>query len=125
MTDYSKGWIGVDLDGTLAVHGGKEVWDGIYDIGEPVPAMLNRVKIWISFGYEVRIVTARAAINDMTIEAQEIVMEQRKAIHAWCVKHGLPKLQVTSSKDYGMLELWDDRAIQVIHNTGQRADGKN
>jgi len=27
-------------------------------------------------------------------------------------------------KDLNMIELWDDRAIQLIKNTGQRADGK-
>jgi hypothetical protein len=29
-----------------------------------------------------------------------------------------------SKKDYAMHELWDDRAVQVIPNTGVRADGK-
>ena len=27
-------------------------------------------------------------------------------------------------KDYGMVELWDDRAVQVKPNTGERVDGK-
>jgi hypothetical protein len=34
----SGGWIGVDLDGTLAIYGG---WTGPRSIGEPVPKMLE------------------------------------------------------------------------------------
>lgn len=37
----NNGWIGVDLDGTLAYYDG---WIGAGHIGEPVPAMLERVK---------------------------------------------------------------------------------
>jgi len=36
-------WIGVDLDGTLAVYDG---WRGPEHIGPPVPAMVERVKRW-------------------------------------------------------------------------------
>ena len=33
-------------------------------------------------------------------------------------------LAVTCVKDYGMVELWDDRAVQVVMNTGRRvSDG--
>lgn len=37
----SGGWIGVDLDGTLAHY---DRWRGIDHVGDPVPAMMNRVK---------------------------------------------------------------------------------
>ena len=50
-----KGWIGVDLDGTLAFYQG---WNE-GKIGDPVPVMLARVKGWLAEGVEVRIVTAR------------------------------------------------------------------
>jgi hypothetical protein len=30
---------------------------------------------------------------------------------------------VTREKDFAMIELWDDRAVQVVTNTGERADG--
>jgi hypothetical protein len=53
----SEGWIGVDLDGTLAHY---SEWKGPDSIGEPVPLMLARVKEWLAKGLEVRIVTARA-----------------------------------------------------------------
>jgi hypothetical protein len=32
-------------------------------------------------------------------------------------------LMITAFKDYGMEELWDDLAVQVIRNTGERVDG--
>lgn len=51
-----NGWIGVDLDGTLAHYEG---WKGVEHVGAPVPAMLQRVKDWIAKGVEVRIFTAR------------------------------------------------------------------
>ena len=37
----SGGWIGVDLDGTLAHYNG---WKGIEHVGDPVPAMIDRVR---------------------------------------------------------------------------------
>lgn len=98
------GWIGVDLDGTLAHYEG---WnDGT--IGEPVPLMLERVKTWISQDREVKIFTARAS------QPEEI-----EKVKEWLAEHGLPALEVTNVKDFAMIELWDDRAIQVIPNTGQ------
>ena len=40
-------WIGVDLDGTLAHYKG---WKGRDHIGEPIPAMMQRVKQWLEEG---------------------------------------------------------------------------
>jgi hypothetical protein len=104
------GWIGVDLDGTLAVYDG---WRGHRHIGRPVPAMVERVKKWLAAGAEVRILTARVSTPD-GIEREQ----SRSAIRAWSVQHIGQALEVTNEKDYEMIELWDDRAIQVIPNTG-------
>ena len=101
-----SGWIGVDLDGTLAEYGGP-LSHGT--IGRPVPAMLARVRRWLAEGWEVRIFTARACVP-----------EQIPPVQQWLQTHGLPPLVVTNVKDFGMLELWDDRAIQVEHNTGRQ-----
>lgn len=109
----SSGWIGVDLDGTLAEYDG---WRGEAHIGKPIPAMLDRVKQWLANGIEVRIFTARVAQGDV-----ELV---RSALRDWCMTHIGSDLPVTCQKDYGMVELWDDRCVQVIPNTGRRADGK-
>lgn len=112
----TKGWIGVDLDGTLAHYDG---WQGIEHIGEPIPKMMARVRRWLREGREVRIFTARchepAAVPH---------------IEAWLHHHNLHRntseaeavqkfpLQVTNVKDFAMDELWDDRVVRVEANTG-------
>lgn len=102
------GWIGVDLDGTLANYAG---WVGPDHIGEPVPAMLQRVKHWLSEGREVRIFTARVCED-----ADGSVAE---TIKAWCRRYIGQELPVTCRKDYGMIALYDDRCVQVETNTGR------
>lgn len=101
----ARGWIGVDLDGTLAHYSG---YKGPEHIGEPVPAMLLRVRSWIIEGqYDVKIFTARAE------DPVSVV-----AIEAWLQKHELPALEITNKKDFLCVQIWDDRAVQVIPNTG-------
>lgn len=122
-TEKQQGWIGVDLDGTLAKYDG---WQGVEHIGEPVPAMLERVRQWLNEKRDVRIFTARAfrmLYPDGTpekVEANEVIFH----IHVWLESHGLPHLPVTCFKDFGMVELWDDRCVQVVPNTGERVDGR-
>ena len=100
----SIGWIGVDLDGTLAEY---REWRGIHHIGEPIPLMRERVMYWIEQGYRVKIVTARASVP-----------EGPPFVRKWLAKHGFPELEVTNEKDFQMIELWDDRAVRVMSNTG-------
>lgn len=100
-----SGWIGVDLDATLAEYHG---WNK-GQIGELIPAMVSRVKKWISEGKTVKIFTARASEGDP---------EQISLIKAWCKFYIGVELEVTATKDYGMIELWDDRCVQVVPNTG-------
>ena len=40
----------------------------------------------------------------------------------WCQAHLGRVLPVTCVKDFGMVELWDDRAVQVVPNDGRRVD---
>lgn len=108
----SEGWIGVDLDGTLAEYHG---WDG-GKIGEPIPAMVNRVKAWLRAGQEVRIVTARVSYASRN---QREVAKQRAAIQEWCNDVFGVYFTVTCEKDFLMLELWDDRCHPVETNTGR------
>ena len=98
------GWIGVDLDSTLAVY---EHWVAEDEIGEPVPKMMARVKRWIADGRWIKIFTARA-------DSPKAVA----AIKIWLEKNGLPPLEITNVKDYLMDELWDDRVVAVERNTG-------
>lgn len=102
----STPWIGVDLDGTLACYTG---WKGFDFIGKPIPVMLARVKHWIRNGYTVKIFTARAAFPEQGIPP----------VKKWLEENDLPDLEVTNQKDFSMIELWDDRAIQVVANTGK------
>lgn len=102
------GWIGVDLDGTLAVYGS---WKGADHIGDPIPAMVDRVKNWLAHGKEVRIFTARVSGGQ-----REAALP---AINAWCIRVFGRLLDVTCEKDYCCLEIWDDRAVTVEMNTGR------
>ena len=111
----SNGWIGVDLDGTLAHYDG---WNGATHIGEPVPAMLARVKGWLGEGLDVRIFTARVSHDGTASRATE-AMFASYAIMEWCEKHLGRVLPITNVKDYSMVQLWDDRAVQVRTNTGE------
>lgn len=112
----TNGWVGVDLDATLAeYHYGDLYNNGNTYIGPPIQTMLDRVKDWISNGVEVRIFTARVAENH-----PGDVDAIRTAIENWCEIHIGQKLVVTNVKDYSMIELWDDRATGVEPNTGMR-----
>jgi hypothetical protein len=107
-----NGWIGVDFDATLATYDG---WKGDGVLGEPIPLMVNRVKQWLADGKTVKIMTARAAGDDEGINTM--------AIQTWCQKNIGQVLEVTNIKDQGMEELWDDRAVRVVANTGLISDG--
>lgn len=109
------GWIGVDLDGTLAVYDG---YKGLDVIGAPIPSMVERVKKWLAAGREVRILTARVS-QSIWRPRQEDIFRTEQAIKDWCLEHIGQALRVTCIKDFEMDELWDDRAIQVVPNTGQ------
>lgn len=118
MTEWS-GWVGVDLDGTLAHYDG---WKGDDVIGAPIPAMVDRVKALLERGVDVRIFTARVT-EPWTIEngfhqspvSGPVVV---KSIQAWCVEHIGQALPVTNMKDHQMVALFDDRAYRVEKNTG-------
>jgi len=101
-----EGWIGVDLDGTLAHY---DVWEGPEHIGPPIQIMVDRVKSWITEGTRVKIFTARCAFAG-----------NEGPIRKWLKDNGLPDLEITNIKDQYMFELWDDRCVQVIINTGER-----
>lgn len=117
-------WIGVDLDGTLAYYP--------YDyaappefIGEPIPAMAIRVRKWLAEGKQVKIFTARVDGGVAALEAGlaegamfQDVERVKNIIQDWTEKHFGVRLPVTNQKDWGMIELWDDRCVQMVPNTG-------
>ena len=112
VQSYNKGWVGFDIDGTLAVYDG---WKGPEHIGEPVPAMIDLIKSLLARGMTVKIFTARVC---SCLSEQEIHIA-KQAIEQWCLKHIGEKLEITSEKDVFMIEYYDDRAIQVEYNTGR------
>lgn len=123
------GWIGVDLDGTLAQYNGD-----VSIVGDPIEPMADRVRQWLKEGKDVRIVTARVAHlwftpsraesqynagptlmvyhpTELEVEHYRFSVEQKAIIERWCEHHLGKKLPVTAVKDYAMIELWDDRAV--------------
>lgn len=100
--------IAVDLDGTLAEYHG---WQGVEHIGKPVPAMVEKVKKAHAEGKEIYIFTAR--VSD-PVDAEEAY----KAIKYWADLHNVPHVGITATKHKFFKEFWDDRAVQVMPNTG-------
>ena len=110
-TGREEGWIGVDLDGTLASYSG---WKGHQHIGLPVDLMVNRVRAWLLAGTRVKIFTARVARGPDDPTYAETV----ERIQNWCeVQFGVP-LEITCVKDFACVEIWDDRCVQVLTNKG-------
>jgi hypothetical protein len=104
LIDEQGGWIGVDLDGTLVEYHG---YEDEYTFGKPIPEMVERVKKWLAEGKTVKIFTARACIPSHIPPIKDMLE-----------RIGLPRLEVTHKKDYKMMELWDDRCVQVVPNKG-------
>lgn len=100
-----KDTVAVDLDRTLAKH---TTWKGKDHIGDPIPAMVERVKKWLSDGVKVVIFTARA--NEP---------ENIPPIRKWLREHLGTELPVTNKKLSTFSEIWDDRAVKVQPNTGR------
>lgn len=119
------------MDGTLAHY---EHWVDAEHVGAPIPKMVERVKTWLEAGIDVRIFTARVYplytvlpndnMDQLLGKFEEVTPRHTEAAHAvyaiqvWCQENLGKVLPITCVKDYGMLELWDDRATQVIKNTG-------
>ena len=107
----SNGWIGVDLDGTLAHY--ESFGDG--GIGAPIKPMIRRIKHYLKKGRDVRILTARVAEGG---ENSSDGMAQLVLIARFCIEQFGQALPITCSKDRHMYMLIDDRAMQVIPNKG-------
>jgi hypothetical protein len=128
-----KGWIGVDFDGTLAHYG---TWVSAAHCGAPIDKMVDRVKQWLAEGHEVRIFTARIwpalysppGMSGRDTPSQKGVgftaavdrdaSEAIDAVRAWCKEHIGQDLAITCVKDMAMIELYDDRCVQVRPNSG-------
>ena len=122
------------MDGTLTEWDG--VWRGPSYIGAPIARTVRRVKHWLNQGKDVRIFTARvyvgprpsawdaaaktpwdSAVRQWSTRYNEAAL-CRTAIDAFCLKQFGRALPITCEKDYHMVLLLDDRAQQVVPNTG-------
>ena len=106
---HSKKWLGVDLDGTLAHYDG---WKGIDHIGMPIMDVVLSLRARKEQGWGIAIFTARVSDPSEAIEAE-------RQIWAWLEKHHIDVDGITCVKHKHFVEFWDDRAIQVIKNTGE------
>lgn len=104
-TPSDNAWIGVDLDRTLAEY---DYWRGAGHIGAPIPAMLQRVRKWLADGRKVKLFTARIT------GPQDETNAFMRSWTSWSMTHLGQVLPVTCSKDFHMIELWDDRAVSVV-----------
>ena len=124
-----EGWIGFDLDGTLAKYDG---WKGFDHIGEPVKPMVALVKKLHAEGRRVKVLTARVAPHKLedgtTGEAYITVPGEdggstrqyaRQYVADWCHFNLGFVPEITHEKDHLMLDLYDDRCHQVVPNTGE------
>lgn len=102
-------WIGVDLDGTLAKN-----YEGPFDplkIGDPVQLMVEKILFALADGKTVKVFTARMADKEKAEKIREVIGDYTE-------KHIGTRLDATNEKDPGCTEIWDDKARQVIEDTG-------
>jgi len=99
--ENGDGWIGVDLDGTLAYY---DEFRGNDHVGDPIQPMVQRVQQWLAEGRDVRIFTAR---------------QPHPAIRKFSHDNFGKILPITNTKDSHMVALYDDRAVGVRRNEGE------
>ena len=107
---HFNGWIGVDFDGTLVTY---DKWRGPDHVGEPIEPMIARVRTWLHEGREVRIFTARIYAPNDDAQRQTDAAIALRTIQDWCLTQFKLVLPVTCVKDFGMIQLWDDRCVQL------------
>ena len=95
-------WVGVDFDCTLAKYNGN-----FGKLGDIIPKMKGIIAGLLFDEMGVKIFTARAAIP-----------AEVKKIQDWLEENGLPRLEVTATKDFNTVAIFDDRAVHVTPNDG-------
>jgi hypothetical protein len=123
-TQGPQGWIAVDWDGTAVEYHGWTKWN---EFGRDIPAMTERIKGWLAEGKDVRIFTARMPLPQDEMVEQTCYktgekfngVMMKKAIADHCEAIYGHRLRVQCYKDLHTIEIWDDRAVGVVANTGQ------
>lgn len=127
MRFRNEGWVGFDFDRTLAVY-----HHHMYPaLGDPIPGIVDLAKRILGHGYEIRLVTAR--VCDVLLyryeqgdRSPEVIrdQEQRKSLGEWLFSVFGMVITVTNRKDFKMICLYDDRAKEVVPNTGALVGGE-
>lgn len=113
------GWIGVDLDRTLAHYERHPDGYDPFRIGAPIQKMVDRIKHWVEIGQEVRIFTARVSGFENSSAGHTARADVIEAIQDWLeFECELPRLDVTCVKDFRCIQIWDDIAVSMNPNTG-------
>ena len=107
-------WYGFDIDGTIADNSAHTF--GMGKIGKPVKPMCDLMKKLHAEGRCVKIFTARLSDVGSDPSSQTAVKEH---IWNWCDENLGFRPEITDRKDYRMECLYDDRAKQVVRNTGE------
>jgi hypothetical protein len=110
----NKAWWGFDIDKTTFVDEGGGTRGGM--IGAPIMPMIRRIKHFLRTGRKVNIVTARVHWSEPDHVAQMNTV--RQALNAVFGKNLANRIDIRSDKDRHMIDLYDDRAKQVIPNKG-------
>ena len=113
MSMNSK-WYGFDVDGTIADNSAHTF--GMGKIGKPIKPMCDLMKKLHAEGRRVKIFTARLSDVGSDRSSQQAVKEH---IWKWCDENLGFRPEITDRKDYKMECLYDDRAKQVVRNTGE------
>ncbi len=112
------GYVDCDLDGSL-VKNDVELPFTMGKIGSPINKSIERIQRHIHNGDDVRIFTARA---EYTGQDRELMIEK---INQFCEEHFGKRLPITNRKSVWSRIIYDDIAIQLEPNTGERIDGKD
>ncbi len=107
-----KKFVGVDFDRTLSKKEG--VFRSPDFIGEPIPAMVEMVKLFLKKGIEVKIFTARVSKE----WPEDRIKIAEEAINKFCVEHFGRELEITADKSPYMGLIIDDKAVSIRRNYG-------
>lgn len=107
--------IAVDFDATLAFYEHGEFKKD--ELGEPIPEMVEKVKEALARGDKVVIFTARVCPG-LDYERLLTATESYLMVAEWTKKVFGQLLPITFIKLPEFSEFWDDKAKEVIPNTG-------
>lgn len=114
------GTILLDIDGTVTDHNNTvSVHEDMSSLGYPVDRMVKEVRKLLNAGEDVRIFTARTSY---TGPGRAKMIE---AIDNLCRELFGQTMPIQQSKDLWTKAIIDDVAVQIIPDTGKRADGHN